>query len=648
MSGSVRFVLIGFAILCLLIPVTAWDYTTLASMATDGTRANRDSWFPAISDNGRYVAFQTDCGVLVTGDTNGLMDIFLHSRVTGTTTRVSVASDGTQGNGDSNLPSVSEIGRFVAFSSLATNLVKGDTNDVMDVFVHDGMTGETTRISVATGGAQGDGNSDVPSISDDGRYVAFQSEAANLVRDDTNDVVDIFVRDRVSEETTRVSVASGGSQGNGPSLVPSISGNSRFVAFYSIANNLVTGDGNVMMDVFVHDRISGNTSRISVATAGTQGNNHSQNPSISRDGRYVAFQSDASNLVTSDTNTAPDIFVHDQTTGETTRISVASSGAQGSSSSNRPSISGDGQYVAFQSDATNLVSGDTNSATDIFVRNRTSSQTTRASVVSGGIQSNGTSGNPAISRDGRFLAFESGASNLVTGDTNRDDDIFTHTSAIRHNAVFRPSAYNNWIFTRDLILAESRDHYGMATDIPLVADFNNDGVMDRAVFRAGSWIVDYSMDGSVNSNTLYGLGTDIPLAGYFNDDGYTDRAVFRNGEWIFDYGMDGDVDDRNDYGMTGDIPLAGDINYDGNADRAVFRNGSWIVDLGMDGTVDSRTPYGLSTDNPLFGLFDDNTVMDKAVFRNGQWIVDLNMDGSVNWRMNFGAAGDRPLIWLEE
>ena len=208
----------------------------------------------------------------------------------GDTMRVSLASDGTQGNGGSGYPSISTDGRYVAFYSGASNLVSGDTNNKGDVFVHDQQSGQTERVSVASDGTQGIGDSLDPSISADGRYVAFSSWANNLVSGDTNIKPDVFVYDRQSEQTTRVSVTSDGTQGNGYSERPSISADGRYVAFDSIASNLVSGDTG-HEDVFVHDLQSGQTERVSVASDGTQGNDDSWYPSISADGRYVAFYS---------------------------------------------------------------------------------------------------------------------------------------------------------------------------------------------------------------------------------------------------------------------------------------------------------------------------------------------------------------------
>ncbi|MCI0730039.1 MAG: hypothetical protein L0332_25425, partial [Chloroflexi bacterium] len=406
--------------------------TSRVSVASDGTQGNEDSYSPSISADGRYVAFSSTATNLVSGDTNGMWDVFVHDRQTGQTTRVSVASDGTQGNDESTGRSISADGRYVAFESHANNLVSGDTNGSGDVFVHDRETGQTTRVSVASDGTQGNDHSDWPSISANGRFVAFHSIANNLVSGDTNDFADVFVHDRETGQTTRVSVASGGTQGDGHSSWPSISADGRYVTFESFANNLVSGDNNGNWDVFVHDRQTGQTTCVSIASDGTQGNNGSYFSSISADGRYVAFDSDANNLVSGDTNGTLDAFVHDRQTGQTTRVSIASDGTQGNDNSSLSSISADGRYVTFSSGADNLVIGDTNGVWDAFVHDRQTGQTTRVSIASDGTQGNADSFWSFISADGRYVAFESFANNLVGGDTNDVFDVFVHDRGVQN------------------------------------------------------------------------------------------------------------------------------------------------------------------------------------------------------------------------
>ena len=435
--------------------------TTRVSIASDRMQGNNNSQSPSISSDGRYVAFHSSASNLVSNDTNGTGDIFVHDRQTGETTRVSVADDGTQGNSYSYFPSISNDGRYVAFVSNASNLVSDDTNDVPDVFVYDQQMGGTTRVSVASNGMQGNGYANSPFISNDGRYVAFYSDASNLVNGDTNGVSDVFVHDRQTGGTVRVSVASDGMQGNSWAELSSISEDGRYIAFHSSASNLVNGDTNSQIDVFVHDQQTGGTTRVSVADDGTQGNSYSIYPSISNDGRYVAFYSDASNLVNGDTNFATDIFVHDQQMGETTRVSVTHEGTQGNNSSYFPSISSDGRYVAFHSFASNLVSDDTNGTTDVFVYDRQTGKTMRMSVATDGAQGNNGSFEISMSDNGRYVAFYSDASNLVSDDTNDYGDIFVHDNLYQPNPdgySFRNgSADNSWDIFRETFGSEYVD-----------------------------------------------------------------------------------------------------------------------------------------------------------------------------------------------
>jgi len=405
--------------------------TRRVSVASGGTQANSASLEASLSADGRYVAFSSFATTLVAGDTNGASDVFVHDRQTGETRRVSVASDGTQGNSQSNEPSLSADGRYVAFSSVSSTLVAGDTNGTYDVFVHDRQTGETQRVSVSSNGAQGNLESHQPSLSADGRYVAFPSVATTLVAGDTNGARDVFVHDRQTGETRRVSVASDGTQGNGSSGTtangtterPSLSADGRYVAFSSNASTLVAGDSNGALDVFVHDRQTGETERVSVAIDGTQGNGASDRPSLSADGRYVAFSSLARTLVPGGTSGPQHVFVKDRQTGETGLVSVSSNGTHGNSTSIQASLSADGRYVAFASLSSTLVAGDTNVVFDVFAHDRQTGETRRVSVARDGTQGNGSSQLPSLSADGRSVAFQSDAT-LVAGDTNIAIDVF--------------------------------------------------------------------------------------------------------------------------------------------------------------------------------------------------------------------------------
>ena len=351
--------------------------TSLASVSPGGAEGTGGSYTPALSANGRWIVFQSWASNLGPTDVNPLQDVYVRDLVTGAMALVNVDSAGVQpAIGDTGGPAISWDGRFVAFDSTATSLVPGDSNGARDVFVRDRVAGTTVRASVDSAGNEGAGFSSAASISRDGRFVAFQSAAANLVPGDTNGSPDVFVRDLVAGTTVRVSVGAGGAQADGPSYQAEISADGRVVAFASTASNLVPGDLNGFADVFVRDLAAGTTSRISVQPGGGEGDGGSGEElayapiSISADGRFVAFESRAGNLVPVDMNNASDVFVHDRVTGRTTLESVAVSGMEGDGASYAPSISADGRRVAFESAATNLVANDTNNLPDVFVRDR--------------------------------------------------------------------------------------------------------------------------------------------------------------------------------------------------------------------------------------------------------------------------------------
>jgi Tol biopolymer transport system component len=398
--------------------------TVRVSVSSKGAQGDSYADGPTLSADGRYVAFHAASANLVPGDTNGQEDVFVRDRRSGVTRRVSVSSRGVQADRGSTEPAISPDGRYVAFHTRASNLVPGDTNDADDVFVHDLRSRTTRRISVSRTGSQGDQASGWPTISPDSRFVVYHSSATNLTPRDTNRNSDVFLYDLRRRTTRLVSVSTRGVQSAGQNENASVSAGGRYVAFWSTAANLVRGDTNGMSDVFVRDVRAGTTTRVSVSGTGAQATSGSSYPGISADGRYVAFVSHASNLVRGDTNAVEDAFVRDRRRGTTTRISVSTGRAQADGYSYQTKINTSGRYVVFGSAATNLVPGDTNAEQDVFVHDLRTGRTTRESVTARGAQANSTSLEPAISADGRHVGFMSFGDNLVAGDTNESSDVF--------------------------------------------------------------------------------------------------------------------------------------------------------------------------------------------------------------------------------
>ncbi len=399
--------------------------TTLVSVAPDGSVGNLSSDWGVISADGRYVAFSSGATDLVAGDTNGDQDIFLWERATATTVRISIASDGTEADGPSSRPAISNDGRYVAYESGATNLVAGDTNGQDDIFLWDRATSSTTRVSVGVGGVQAGGRSRSATISGDGRLIAYRSDAANLVPIDANfRTNDIFLLDRAAGTTSLLSLAPDGSAADAASDSPDLSADGRYVAYRSDASNLVPGDSNGTYDVFVADLEAGTTKRESVASDGTQGNDRSFWPHLSADGSYLAFTSEASNLVASDNNGLEDGFLVDRRTGLVRLVTASPTGASGNGQSYATAISADGRFVAFYGGSTNLVVPDVNGLWDAFVWDRVTGTTKLASVSSAGEQGDDHSGPVSISGNGRYVVYHSFATNLVADDTNGRPDVF--------------------------------------------------------------------------------------------------------------------------------------------------------------------------------------------------------------------------------
>ena len=401
--------------------------TIRVSVNSSGAQGNAGSVEAVTSGDGRFTAFRSSATTFVT-DMNNSTDVFRRDNVTQQTVLVSVNTTGVPASGDSYQPAITVNGRFVAFESAAPDLVANDTNAAYDVFLRDMVLGTTELISQSSSGVQGDYSSWQPEVSNDGRYVAFISFATTLVAGDTNSTTDVFLRDRTLQTTIRVNVSSAGVQANGVSGLgkgsTGISGNGRYVSFTSSATNLIAIDTNgATVDIFVRDLLLQTTTIASLDSYGNEGNSWSGRHSLSYDGRFLAFVSNATNLVANDTNTRADIFVRDRTFSLTSRTSLSSEGGETDSDSDDPSISLDGRYVAFDSYATNLVPAMPFQKC-IYVRDRATGLTSLESTNTSGNPPNGLCQNASISMDGRRIVYESTASDLVPGDTNNQLDAF--------------------------------------------------------------------------------------------------------------------------------------------------------------------------------------------------------------------------------
>lgn len=407
--------------------------TVRVDVSSAGAQAAGPSAQAVLSSSGRYVAFVSRARNLVPHDRNRLGDVFVRDLRTSRTSRASVSSSGMEGDGASGKPSISADGRIVAFPSAATNLVPADRNGFQDVFVRNRATGTTERVSVGPED-EANGPSLASLVSADGKVVAYSSDASNLVLGDRNGVLDVFLTRVADRRTSRVSVGDVGESWD-RSEASSIDADGGVVAFRSYAPNLVFGDLNGLADVFVHDRRNEWTERVNVSTVGKEADGATFRGMLSGDGRYVGFRSRADNLVPGDTNDALDVFVRDRVTGITQRVSVASDGTEADASGfdhgwraslfmSRPFLSANGRYAAFTSRAPNLIEDDRNGKADVFVHDLWTGRTIRVSLTADGTEADGDSFVAGISADGRVVAFTSLADNLVRGDTNGRRDVF--------------------------------------------------------------------------------------------------------------------------------------------------------------------------------------------------------------------------------
>lgn len=403
--------------------------TRMVSLIPSGLASgNDDSFESSISQDGRFVAFASYATNLTsTGKSANLIDIFVRDLLTGVTTLVSTRQGGGFGAQDDSLnPQVSADGQVVVYRSVANNIADNDENFASDVFAW--QAGTNTLLGARVG-ATGNNYSQEPTLSSDGTKLAFVSYASNLAPYDTNFAADVFVRDLTAGQTELVSVNAGGvGGGNWHSIYPRLSLDGRYVSFVSFASDLVNGDVNAAADVFRRDRLTGLTTLVSVNHTGTgPGNADSSDAKITPNGQFIVFESAASDLVTNDLNgSGSDIFLRDLNSNTPELVSVNFAGTGGGNGpSTDAAFSSDARYVAFETDATDLFAGDTNNAPDILVRDRLGGSNILISInLAGTGGGNGPSYDAYISTDGRYVVFESDASDLVAGDTNQSTDVF--------------------------------------------------------------------------------------------------------------------------------------------------------------------------------------------------------------------------------
>ncbi|MEZ5843275.1 MAG: hypothetical protein R3D27_06015 [Hyphomicrobiaceae bacterium] len=597
---------------------------TLVSVVTDPARAGQphqsaESTTPAISGDGRYVAFESSATNLVDGDTNGFRDIFVKDMQTGVITLVSADAAGGQANGNNNNAEISADGRYVVFESLATQFggVAAGTARLVDIWRKDLQTGALELVS--GGSPPVFGANSTLAISSDGRFVAFIADGGLLpAPGGTNTFVfDIYRKDMLTGDLIRVAKdvnppGTGGGQPNDQSYYVSISADGSRISYTSFARDLVASDTNGTWDVFVWDAATDTSTLISTDNSGVQGAGASYESQISADGTKVVFISDANNLITGDTGQR-DVFVKNLTTGETIRVSTAADGTPGNGASEVAVISPDGRYVAFLSRATNLVpTGEPDGgAQDIFVKNIETGEIVMVTVSADGVSS-GIVNTPiamAFTTHGSKLVFNFGSSSeeIVAGDSNN---------------------------ARDIILTDLFAPDG-STDIFTTGDDTVDlNTFDLSLFTVAQATDALAGDDIVTLSSSQNVG--IPFFGGAGDDSITGTA---SGDFV-NGGDDNDTitggagsdtlsgDDGNDrlFAGSGTIIITGaptgtDALDGGDGDDELFADGN-DGDL-LDGGIGIDHLVGRAGNDTLSGGADNDIIEDTAFAGSGE-VVDID------------------------
>lgn len=574
----------------------AADLISLGSAGLGNASSSTASYVSSISSDARYIAFSSSASNLVSGDTNEVSDVFVRDTIDATVIRVSSAADGSEGISSSAAASISANGRYVIFESFADNLVPNDTNGIADLFRKDLATGGIVRVNTANDGSQSSaGVTRYASLSADGNYAVFQSTASDLVSGDSNGVSDVFLKNLASGQVTLVSRDQSGEQGDASSGFPSMSADGRYIAFFSNANNLSPLDQNPSSDIFVKDVVTGSIDVISTSGEGAASDSFSDTPSISSDGRFVAFASAATTLTPGDTNARKDIFVKDRNTGAVVRASINSEGVEGNADSDAPQISGDGRIVVFSSASSNFSTNDSGTNVDIFAKDLSTAEIRRLNVGANTEEANGSSFSPSISSDGLRAVFSSFATNLVAADTNNAIDVFSNSTG------FFDSSSLHW-------QGDVSDNWSDAGNW-LEGRVPQDG--DTLIFDIGTEGFDLS-EGQSTVNDLVGLDLEqLVFRGYFAD--------FSGESFSLAAGIEiseGYVDPQSG-GISGFAQIDADVNF--VADQSIQTTGQFQSDIRFirDVNIGSTTlTIGPTSNVPL------NVGLESDLLGDGQIIIE--------------------------
>lgn len=465
---------------------------------------------PRVSDSGDVMIRSYATNLVAHEVVAEQYNLFLKHQPTGAIEQINVATDGSPGNAHAMALGMSADGNYVVFSSAATNLVSQTLDYTGQVYLRDRVKNETILVSLGTDGRGGDGYSTDADVSDDGNFVVFRSSSTNLTAEPTNTNMSVFLYDRTANTTTLVSKTAAGFEPNGNSLQPQISGNGQMISYVSYATNLDSRDTDTKTDIYAYDRIKDSTELVTVSSDGLgSGNNSSGAMSMSYDGKLIAYHTYASNIFANDYNAQFDIGLRDLNQQTTTRISVTHDASEADKGSSFPSITADGRYIAYRSQATNLVENDTNGYTDGFVLDRQTGALKLASVGYTAELPNDyhVSQIPYLSANGRYFTFDSRASNMVLDDPNTSIDFFLVDYDTKPTiAITAPG--DQTIFVEDQLIS----FVGTAQD-------QQDGDLSAAI----SWSSD--IDGPLSASTLLSVGSHIITATVTDSGGYTVQAT---------------------------------------------------------------------------------------------------------------------------